>query len=108
MADTFTFAVYMPDPTILHTTNDEEENCTIGVEFCLGDSLSQYVVRVLETKLYFLWFGAENLLSCYLNLNNSAVLLLAALKPRCPPTRRHDVKPDVYSVNHYHFQKLKF
>lgn len=54
MADTFTFAVYMPDPTILHTTNDEEENCTIGVEFCLGDSLSQYVVRVLETKLYFL------------------------------------------------------
>jgi hypothetical protein len=51
MPDTFTFALYMQDPTILHTTNGEEENCTICVECCLDDSVSPYVVRVLEINL---------------------------------------------------------
>ena len=63
MANTFTFALYMQDPTILHTTNGEEENCAIFVECCLDDSVSPSVVRVLEIKLYFLVFGRETLLS---------------------------------------------
>jgi hypothetical protein len=47
MADTFTFALHMQDPTILHTTNGEEENYTICVECSLDDSVSPFVVRVV-------------------------------------------------------------
>lgn len=88
----------MQDPTILHTNNGEEENCTICVECSLDDSVSPYVVRVLEFKLYFVGFGRETLLSFYLNLYNAAVLFLAALKPWCSPTRQHDVESDAYSI----------